>query len=143
MLLYLVHSIASYYQLLFFRPFSWLCQLKLIEKIIIDWPGDDPEEHSNAGINQFYIATQGISGLKEWKTKSSNNELPPSKPSNIAPDSTARIVLSSRLSLPPIYINSNGIEEELDREDLKGPLLLNLWTRILKNKGIRAKQSIN
>ena len=66
--------------------------------------------------------------MKEWKTKSSNNELPPSKPSNIAPDSTARIVLSSRLSLPPIYINSNGIEEELDREDLKGPLLLNLWT---------------
>ena len=105
-----------------------LGQEELIEKIIIDWPGDDPEEHSNAGINQFYIATQGVGGLKEWKTKSSNNELPPSKPSNIAPDSTARIVLSSRLSLPPIYINSNGIEEELDREDLKGPLLLNLWT---------------
>jgi len=101
---------------------------ELIDKIIIDWPGDDPEEHSNVEISRFYIATQGVDGLKEWKTKPSRNELPPSKPNNVKPDSTARIVLSSRLSLPPIYINSNGIEEELDREVLKGPLLLNLWT---------------
>ena len=99
-----------------------------INKIIIDWPGDDPEEHSNVKINQFYIATQEAGGLKERKTKPSKNELPPSKPINIIADSTARIVLSSLLSIPPIYVNSDGIEEELDREVLKGPLLLNLWT---------------
>lgn len=98
-----------------------------IEKVIIHWPGAGSQAiESDLSSRTHYILTQDQDPLP-WIPPDQNRELTVSKPKLDDETATARIVLSGRLPLPPIYVQENEIETEIPTGQLKGPLLLNIW----------------
>ena len=98
-----------------------------IEKLVVYWPGGDKETFTS-GLDDGgrYLVTVGGKPLK-WSPKDKRKVLVPAEPKVAPPDPTARIVISGRMPLPPIYIVQNGKESEYPSSKLNGPLLINLW----------------
>ncbi|MCD8533888.1 MAG: redoxin domain-containing protein [Verrucomicrobia bacterium] len=98
-----------------------------IEKVIIHWPGAGSQViGSDLSSRKHYILAQDQMPLL-WNPPEQTHELSISKPRLADETATARIVLSGRLPLPPIYTQENEIETEIPTGQLKGPLLLNIW----------------
>ncbi|MDP7049877.1 MAG: ASPIC/UnbV domain-containing protein [Verrucomicrobiota bacterium] len=98
-----------------------------IEKLLVRWPGGTQESISGIEPGKRYLVTQGVAAAKTWSPPPNRKSLSPSQPVFPDPESTARIVLSARLSPPPIYVQSGNNISELPADRLKGPLLINLW----------------
>ncbi len=98
-----------------------------VEKLVVRWPGGILETF-DTGLTQGnkYLVSPGGRPL-EWKPPINRKSLIPSQPKLAKPDPTARIVVSGRMPLPPIYVVENGTESEYPVTQLKGPLLINLW----------------
>ncbi|MCP4953781.1 MAG: redoxin domain-containing protein [Proteobacteria bacterium] len=99
----------------------------IIEKLLVHWPGGAQESISGIEPGERYIVIQGVAAAKSWSPPSNRKRLTPSSPALPDPDSSARIVLSARLSPPPVYVQSEDGITELTTDRLKGPLLINLW----------------
>lgn len=98
-----------------------------IEKVVIHWPGAGSQViGSDLSSRKHYILAQDQMPLL-WNPPEQTHELSISKPRLEDETATARIVLSGRLPLPPIYTQENEIETEIPTGQLKGPLLLNIW----------------
>lgn len=100
---------------------------KEIDHLKVFWPAGQSQDIKSIQKNKFYVIETGESpviyspptGRKRLKI---SNQLP-------NPDqSKSRIVLNSRLPLPPIYLIDENQEKEASPDQLKGPLLINLWT---------------
>ena len=98
-----------------------------IEKLLVRWPGGTQESISGIEPGERYLVTQGVAAAKSWSPPSNRKTLSPSPPAFPDPDPSARIVLSARLSPPPVYVQSESGVSELPADRLKGPLLINLW----------------
>jgi tetratricopeptide (TPR) repeat protein/peroxiredoxin len=98
-----------------------------IEKLLVRWPGGTQESISGIEPGERFLVTQGVAAAKSWSPPSNRKSLTPSPPVFPDPEPSARIVLSARLSPPPVYIQSENGVSELPADRLKGPLLINLW----------------
>ncbi len=98
-----------------------------IEKLLVRWPGGTQESISGIEPGERYLVTQGVAAAKSWSPPSNRKSLTPSPPVFPDPEPSARIVLSARLSPPPVYVQSESGVSELPADRLKGPLLINLW----------------
>ncbi len=98
-----------------------------IEKLLVRWPGGTQESISGIEPGERFLVTQGVAAAKSWSPPSNRKSLTPSPPVFLDPEPSARIVLSARLSPPPVYIQSENGVSELPADRLKGPLLINLW----------------
>jgi len=98
-----------------------------IEKLLVRWPGGTQESISGIEPGKRYLVTQGVAAAKTWSPPSNRKSLSPSPPAFPDPEPSARIVLSARLSPPPVYVQSESGVSELPADQLKGPLLINLW----------------
>ena len=99
----------------------------VIEKLLVHWPGGAQESISGIEPGERYLVTQGVAAAKSWSPPPNRKSLSPSSPALPDPDPSARIVLSARLSPPPVYVQSENGITELPTDRLKGPLLINLW----------------
>ena len=98
-----------------------------IEKLLVRWPGGTQESISGIEPGERFLVTQGVAAAKSWSPPSNRKSLTPSPPVFPDPEPSARIVLSARLSPPPVYVQSENGVSELPADRLKGPLLINLW----------------
>ena len=98
-----------------------------IEKLLVRWPGGTQESISGIEPGERFLVTQGVAAAKSWSPPSNRKNLTPSPPVFPDPEPSARIVLSARLSPPPVYVQSENGVSELPADRLKGPLLINLW----------------
>ena len=98
-----------------------------VEKLIVHWPGGTQESISGIKPGGRFLVDQGIDNAKTWSPPPNRKSLLPSPPVLPDPDPSARIVLSARLSPPPVYVQSENGVSELPADRLKGPLLINLW----------------
>ena len=98
-----------------------------IEKLLVRWPGGTQESISGIEPGERFLVTQGVAAAKSWSPPSNRKSLTPLPPVFPEPEPSARIVLSARLSPPPVYIQSENGVSELTADRLKGPLLINLW----------------
>ncbi|MDE0938252.1 MAG: ASPIC/UnbV domain-containing protein, partial [Mariniblastus sp.] len=98
-----------------------------IEKLLVRWPGGTQESISGIEPGERFLVTQGVAAAKSWSPPSNRKSLTPLPPVFPDPEPSARIVLSARLSPPPVYIQSENGVSELPADRLKGPLLINLW----------------
>ena len=98
-----------------------------IEKLLVRWPGGTQESISGIEPGERFLVTQGVAAAKSWSPPANRKSLTPLPPVFPDPEPSARIVLSARLSPPPVYIQSENGVSELTADRLKGPLLINLW----------------
>ena len=98
-----------------------------VEKLLVRWPGGIEESISGIEPGERYLVTQGVVAAKTWSPPSNRKSLSPSQPAFPDSESSARIVLSARLSPPPVYVQSETGISEISADRLKGPLLINLW----------------
>ncbi|MBT7735005.1 MAG: redoxin domain-containing protein, partial [Verrucomicrobia bacterium] len=98
-----------------------------IEKLLVRWPGGTQESISGIVPGERFLITQGVATAKPWSPPANRKSLTPLPPVFPDPEPSARIVLSARLSPPPVYIQSENGVSELPADRLKGPLLINLW----------------
>jgi len=98
-----------------------------IEKLLVRWPGGTQESISGIEPGERFLVTQGVAAAKSWSPPANRKSLTPLPPVFPDPEPSARIVLSARLSPPPVYIQSENGVSELPADRLKGPLLINLW----------------
>lgn len=98
-----------------------------ISKLIVHWPGGEPQtiEGGLSAGSRYLLPAYGRP--LPWSPPANRKPLIASEPKLAKPDATARIVLSGRLPLPPIYRLVGGEESEFPVDKLQGPLLVNLW----------------
>ena len=99
----------------------------IIEKLLVHWAGGAQESISGIKPGERFLVNQGIESAKTWSPPPNRKTLSPTKPAFPDPEPSARIVLSARLSPPPVYVQSESGVSELPADRLKGPLLINLW----------------
>lgn len=97
-----------------------------IKELIIHWPGGKQQAVHGLLPMSFNKIHQGEQPVI-WQTPAVSIELEDRPVEFPETSQEARIVLTGRLPLTPIYIQDDGKESELPLEWLKGPLLLNLW----------------
>jgi thiol-disulfide isomerase/thioredoxin len=97
-----------------------------IDRIEVAWPAGRKQVYRNLAPGQFYIIAQGTEPVV-WQPPSEGNTIAPSNQNPFPVDPKARIVINSRLPLPPIYVSDGESIKELPESRIKGPLLINLW----------------
>jgi tetratricopeptide (TPR) repeat protein len=96
-----------------------------IEKLVVRWPGGEPEEFRALDPNRRYRIVQGSSTAEAIPVPAANNRLEPSIP-KIATDTAAgRIPIQFRVPLPTLNFKDFGGKPY--RWQARGPFLVNLW----------------
>ena len=97
-----------------------------IDRLEVFWPAGPTQTYRNLETGKFYLIEQG-GDPDIWSPPIETKALIPSDQQPQALEPEARIVINSRLALPPIYVSDGEITRELPESELKGPLLVNLW----------------
>ena len=98
-----------------------------IERVVVRWPGAEPEDFTGLEAGGFFELVQAEGVARRWQ--------PPDRTVRITaavqelPRQTrhARVLLTSRLALPPLECETLDGERILLSDHRPGPLLLNLW----------------
>jgi thiol-disulfide isomerase/thioredoxin len=100
--------------------------------VTVYWPDGQVQSWKNISVDRHYLVTQGNNELQRWQRPAATLRIAPGElPSESATDA-ARVVLSSRLPLPPIRFRQTASSDETNGdEELFGkqsqPTLVNLW----------------
>lgn len=99
-----------------------------IDRLEVDWPGEGTEIIAGIRAGNFYQIKQGTGKADPWSVPSAAERSPllPSDPQLPEESEIARTVLVARLPCPVLQVVDDGQERQLD-EELKGPVLVNLW----------------
>ena len=101
-----------------------------IERLVIKWPGGNEQIIDPSSlVTGFRYTVSQDQNPEIWQPPQQRMTLENYEPQIRKASESARIILSGRMPIPPVYV-SNGPTEpvvELDPQSLKGPTLLNIW----------------
>lgn len=98
-----------------------------LDRLVIHWPGGRKStSHEDLQPRRHYLVNVD-GGVQTWDPPAGRRELEGTDPELPASVPEARIVISGRLPLPPIYLMRDGGEVEMDPAELTGPLVINVW----------------
>ena len=105
-----------------------LGQAKVVDRLIVHWPGSTAEEFSGLAANKRYHIVQGRGKEVLWTYRNPRKvELTPSQPEKPPSIERARIVLLTRVPVLELdYRDFDGSTVSVDRKRQQ-PLLINLW----------------
>lgn len=97
-----------------------------IQRVIVHWPGGESEEIAGALPNGHFRIRQGDGNAQRW-TPPTRMPLQPQPIERVESVSETRTVLTSRIPIPPMAIETyDGKEIDL-ASGRGGPVLLNIW----------------
>ena len=97
-----------------------------LERVVVRWPGGDPETFGPLVAGRRYQLTQGTGQATPWQKRRATPVLAASSVPQSPRTQAARIVLAGRLAMPAMTYRS-GVGRELAVPVGNQPLLINLW----------------
>ena len=98
-----------------------------IEKLVVRWPGAEPQEFSDLQPGRFYLLQQGNPSATQFTPPAERRPLAPSEQVPAPPESAARIIVPPGLIVPEVPIASPDGGERLFTPPPGQATLLNVW----------------
>lgn len=104
-----------------------LGKIREIDRLVVRWPGGQPQEFSGLKVNRRYQLVQGAIAPRAWEPPQRNVQLAAKELPIETTRANGRTPLYNRAPLPGLtYIDPTGSTVSLN-EQIDRPLLINLW----------------
>lgn len=110
---------------------------KLVERLVVHWPGGKSEEFGDLEVDRRYKIVQGTGRVTPCPLRSSVKSFAPSPLVEATPSDQVQVFTSSRIPVPQLpyktfdgataLVFENHHDVKIDGTRTKGPVLLNLW----------------
>ena len=100
-----------------------------IDRLVVRWPGGDIQQFDSLDADAFYHIEQGQTEARRWQPPQERLPIRATAPALPNPESSARIVLATRLPVPALTVWQDADQTQpLDELHRGGPVLINLWS---------------
>ena len=98
-----------------------------VERVVVRWPGAEPEDFAGVQADAFFELVQAEGVARRWHPPDRTVRITAEPQELPGPTRRGRVLLTSRLDLPPLECRTLDGERILLSDPSPGPLLLNLW----------------